>query len=367
MNGYLADFDEIHAIVTYNYCHLENKNIEPLYISNKYKPLVYSCKEDVEYTRILLRYFADLQNDHSIISFSTFYGIECGLKLLEGKIFVDKIYDKKLYNVFKEKDEILKVDTIDSLQWINENKKYTCASTDTSRISRTVNRIISDPFPIERTLLIRSGNDIKESRFKFSEISFSPLKNYSRVINDKIGYIALNSMMYEFSDFTNEFFQVKDLPYLIIDVRNNMGGNSGTSEKIFTYLIKEPQKASVSEAIIQPNKDRYRGKLVLLTDVKTASAAESFVLDIKESGNSVIIGSPTSGDTGNRPRKFETKKGTSFIIPTHKPPQISPKGFPMEGIGIPPNYIVEPNINDFLNDIDTVVEFVLKKINNDEL
>jgi hypothetical protein len=39
----------------------------------------------------------------------------------------------------------------------------------------------------------------------------------------------------------------------------------------------------------------------------------------------------------------------------------------MEGTGIPPDYAVETNINDFLNDTDTVLECALKKINNDEL
>ena len=52
---------------------------------------------------------------------------------------------------------------------------------------------------------------------------------------------------------------------------------------------------------MQPEADAYKGKIYLLTDTYTLSAAESFTLDMKESGNVTLIGEATGGDTGNGP------------------------------------------------------------------
>ncbi len=96
----------------------------------------------------------------------------------------------------------------------------------------------------------------------------------------------------------------------------------------------------------------------------TFSAAESFALDIKESGNAILIGSATAGDTGNSPKTFHTTNGIYFRLPTRQPSK-SPKGFPMEGIGISPDYKVEQTVSDFMNSHDTVLDFTIALITKD--
>lgn len=49
-----------------------------------------------------------------------------------------------------------------------------------------------------------------------------------RIINDSIGYINIMSMMDPVTDeFAKAYQTISNLPYLIIDIRNNGGGNSG--------------------------------------------------------------------------------------------------------------------------------------------
>lgn len=156
--------------------------------------------------------------------------------------------------------------------------------------------------------------------------------------------------------FVSEFNKVRNLPYLIIDVRNNEGGNSGNGRELARYFIHEDQPHCVDNKIISPVDDAYQGKVVLLTSPMTFSAAESFVIDMKESGNIILIGEPTAGDTGNRPKTFKTSSGICFRIPT-APPSVSPKGFPLEGIGVAPDYLVSQTVSDFINDKDTQLEF----------
>lgn len=97
-------------------------------------------------------------------------------------------------------------------------------------------------------------------------------------------------------DFKAVYPKVKDLPYLIIDVRRNGGGNSMNGVNICKYFIREAQPHCVSKSyIMQPEADAYKGKIYLLTDTYTLSAAESFTLDMKESGNVTLIGEATGG------------------------------------------------------------------------
>ena len=100
--------------------------------------------------------------------------------------------------------------------------------------------------------------------------------------------------------------------------------------------------------------------LFLLTSNYTFSAAESFAIDLKESGNAILVGEVTAGDTGCRPENFVSKYGIWFRIPT-KEPSLSPKGFPMEGVGIEPHYKVKQTADDFFNNKDTAVEFILNE------
>jgi carboxyl-terminal processing protease len=255
MEDYIIDFDKIIQIVNDNYCHFENKNIDPIELSNKYKLLVTTCKNNTEYTKTLLEYFSELKNDHSRIQ-SQYYGVNFNflLKIVEGKIFVDKI--NKADCLIEEKSQIIEIDHIPALEWIKNNKKYISASTENSQIVRTVQSILVTMFPIKRTLLIKRSNDIKEVTVNLKELDNSIFiedkRVFSNVINERVGYITLNSMMGELSEFVSEYSTVKDLPYLIVDVRKNGGGHSGLSEKISSYLIKKPQKASVSGLIMMP-------------------------------------------------------------------------------------------------------------------
>lgn len=99
------------------------------------------------------------------------------------------------------------------------------------------------------------------------------------------------------------FWTLTNLPYLIVDVRCNGGGNSNNGRLIAEYLLKEPQEHCVGGKII-PQSNAYKGKLFLLTSNHTFSAAESFTIDMKESGYVTLVGEKTAGNTGYAPKNF---------------------------------------------------------------
>ena len=125
------------------------------------------------------------------------------------------------------------------------------------------------------------------------------------LIKEKISKLTYSKFAYN---------QIKDLPYLIIDVRGNGGGNSRYGRLICEYLIRKPQPHCLSpDKNMTPQNSAYKGKMYLLTSHFTFSAAESFVLDMRESGNAILIGEPTGGDTGNGPKRFKTNNN-KFIF-----------------------------------------------------
>ena len=368
-NQFINDFTEINKTIKRKYTHLENKhiNIDSLFLV--YSEKLKAVKTNDEYKNLLLEYFAELKNGHSSVFLSPTYSIDCRAKLIENRVFIDRIGKSLIDTGIKEKDEILSVDSVPILEWLKQQEKFVGASTDEDRLNRAVKRIFFGYLEGKRTLLLKTQTDEKVVTLSFvknnDNIKGADTNNYiiSDAINDSIGYITINSMMGNVADeFKQAFEKLRTKPILIIDIRNNGGGNSNISEQITQYLIKQKQKACVSRWPLFPEKNHYEGKLIVLIGVNTFSAAESFALDLKESGNAVFFGSGTGGDTGNHPQTFTTKYHTSFRFPTRKPAQISPKGYPMEGIGVKPDFTVYQTVEDYLNDVDTVLEFTIHKV-----
>ena len=360
-NQFIDDFTEINKVVKEKYTHLENKHINIDSLFFVYSEKVKVAKTNDEYKNLLLEYFAELKNGHSGVYITPTYYIDCVARLVENRVFIDRV-GRSLDSVeMSVKDEILSVDNVPILEWLKQQEKFVGASTDEYRLNKAVRRIFFGYSEGTRTLILKTPDDEKV-------VTLSFVKNYnnvikSSIINDSIGYIAINSMMGNVvAEFKQAFEELRIKPVLIVDIRNNEGGNSGNSEQITSFLIKQKQDACVSRKILVPETNHYKGKLIVLIGINTFSAAESFALDLKESGNAVLIGSITGGDTGNGPQNFTTKYGTSFRFPTRKPAQVSPKGFPMEGIGIRPDFTVYQTVDDYLKNVDTVLEFAINKV-----
>lgn len=354
------DFNEIAAIVKDNYSLAESKNLNLDSICDLYAIRVKDISSPKEYGEMLEEFFASLQVGHSFI-YLKHYTVGTFPTVIHDSIFINKPNYTMTRAGLRDKDRVIAVNGEPVIDWMNRNEKYVSASTPLNRRLFTAANIFKSLSDTIRNYTVCRGNDTIEVKLPLvinDSIPSSVLaKTDSKVFNDSIGYLAINTMMDGvIESFVSEFNKVRNLPYLIIDVRNNEGGNSGNGRELARYFIHEDQPHCVDNKIISPVDDAYQGKVVLLTSPMTFSAAESFVIDMKESGNIILIGEPTAGDTGNRPKTFKTSSGICFRIPT-APPSVSPKGFPLEGIGVAPDYLVSQTVSDFINDKDTQLEF----------
>jgi carboxyl-terminal processing protease len=369
---YVSDFQKVSDNVNDNYTHLKTKNIDGKLLQSQYLDLVKNAKSNIEYGEILIRYFAELRNSHSNAIFNKYY-IDCSAALIENRLFIAYVGDKLFVdNGVKEKDEIVKINDKPVQDFLKEREKYVSGSTEWHRKYLNVSSVFSSYFEENRTYSIQTKDGLKEISVHFSDKPIevkqqtkSPVtsKAESKILNDKVAYIDISGMTSSVvEDFVKAYNSVEKYPNLIVDLRKNTGGNSGNSEKIVEYFISQKQTACVSRRSLKPQENAYKGKLYVLTSVFTCSAAESFAIDLLESGNTTFVGMPTAGDTGNQPKFYNSKLGYSYWFPSRKTPQISPKGFAMEGESIKPHHVVARTISDYLAGNDTILNFTLNLI-----
>lgn len=103
----------------------------------------------------------------------------------------------------------------------------------------------------------------------------------------------------------------------------------------------------------QPKPEAYAGRLILLTDRVTGSAAEDFVVPFKDNGRALIIGETTNGSTG-QPYFFDFGDGIQIGIGTKR--AFMPSGAEFEGIGITPDITVPLRREDLYAGTDFVLE-----------
>lgn len=360
------DFEEICEITSEHYSLYRSKSLNMDSLRQVFSARIRDhVKSKTDYGQLLQEYFAALEVGHSFVHFKNYMATGIPV-MIHDSLFICAPDEYLRKAGFEDKDRVLAVDGLPGKEWLDGQEKYIPASTAPAKRLLAARKLFKSFTDSIRTYQVVRGEDTLSLSLTLKREESFPVQSGSKVewkvLHDSIGYIAINSMMDSVvDDFVKAYWQVASLPYLVVDVRSNGGGNSHNGMMLCQYLIKKGQNHCVSGASMNPTPDAYKGRLYLLTSPFTFSAAESFVLDMKESGNAVLVGEPTAGDTGNNPRRFKTSHGVCFTIPTREP-ALSFGNFPMEGVGIPPHYCLSQTVSDFLQDKDTQLDFVISMI-----
>ena len=360
--NFAEDFKSIHDIVLENCSLSKHKDYD---LDSIYKSFANRITNEsmtkADYGLLLREYFAALRIGHAGVML-TLHSAEYYPTIVENRLFVEKPNAHFTNNGFIYKDEIIAINNTPINQYVESMAKYTSASTDAYKTHLTQCRIFTSfTDSLIHCDVRRNGDTLKLKLPLTSSILSNTPKAHYKILRDSIGYVCIESMMDNVvEDFKQAYNQVCSLPYLIIDVRGNGGGNSNNGRLIAEYLLKEPQEHCVG-GNITPQSNAYSGKLFLLTSNHTFSAAESFTIDLKESGYVTLVGEETAGDTGCAPKNFTSKYGICFRIPTREA-HFSPKGFPMEGVSIKPHHEVKQTLPDFFDNKDTAIEYVLNEL-----
>lgn len=244
---------------------------------------------------------------------------------------------------------ITKPDILNGLKIIDNTEKITFTFEDSQ--NKIVNVDIKEMKynDINKNLVIDNYNDKNIPLYmknKNKEYWFEYLEDKN------ILYFKYNSCMEmkdkPFKEFSKELLEVLDknnVKKLVVDMRDNGGGNSSILES----FIKEVKKRDIN------NKKR----LFVIVGRKTFSSAILNSIDFRNETNAIFLGEPTGGKPNHYGEvKFIKLPNTKMEV------SYSTKYFTSSKDDTPsfmPDEIIEPSIPDFLNKKDSIMENILRR------
>ena len=233
---------------------------------------------------------------------------------------------------------------------------------------------------------------------KAKESSDKKKNSYRDIAQYNAFLIKLNDWVpvEEIKKFCSEAFKEiheQKVSNLIIDIRNNPGGNSDCAEAFTEYLTEKPYRlfeevkaklskqfcnrfgAKVSDEMMgtifskkvplrqpKPNPLRFKGQTFLLIGVRSTSTSTAFAAAMKHFDIGILV--------GEEPAEPLTCYGNAFdyMLPNCGLKASSAcqvyvfPGSKNDGRGVLPNYEVKQNPQDTTKGVDTVLEFTLNLI-----
>lgn len=147
-----------------------------------------------------------------------------------------------------------------------------------------------------RKVIVTPAPGAREAEFKRHDWAWQRRERVEAASKGRFGYLHLRAMAAaDIADFARDFYTVYDREGLIIDVRQNNGGNidSIVIEKLLRRAWNYQQDRS--ERRIWNMQAAFRGHIVVLMDAGTYSDGETFSEGMRRLGLATLVGKRTSG------------------------------------------------------------------------
>lgn len=191
-----------------------------------------------------------------------------------------------------------------------------------------------------------------------------------QILENNIGYIYCSSFSNGIGDgnLDQTLNELSLCDGLIIDVRNNGGGNLTTAQKLASRFTNEKTLvgymchktgpghndfSSPKEVYIEPSDGiRWQKKVAVLTNRRSYSATNDFVNSMQQFPNVTVIGDKTGGGSG---LPFSSEIPNGWSIRFSASPMFDPQMNQLE-FGIEPDIKVNMNSEDMQRGKDTIIE-----------
>lgn len=359
---------------TFPFISEEEKNI----FSDKFKSIIENCGDlpETELVKNIRLIIASLENTHTN---------------LEEKEKMEFYLEKPIFykaNKFWVEDngvilEVISVDGIAIDDLIQDKMKECGGGTIDYKITTALRSLVSSKTSRSVVVGVKRENETSDLNIDFvgkrdSAVPVTSKRFVSgKMLDQQIGYLQIKS----WSNHVNfDGKNVADLveeelepltasKFLIIDVRENGGGNSSLAEKLAGRFIKNvthygtvlKRQARKNELVsskleLKPQGDFLDKKVVVLTGPKCLSSNEMFIMMMKDTGIAETIGQTTGGGSGN-PKSFEISlKGKTYMLTVSSWRMIRNNGSNLESVGIEPNLPVAITSEDIVNHRDIELE-----------
>ncbi|MDR2971405.1 MAG: peptidase S41 [Bacteroidales bacterium] len=380
-------------------------NIDSLYLA--YLPKVEQVTNRHEYFRVLNAFMAHFNEGHTFIYAEEHPDAPPPVEVInfDEKIIVSNIA-KSMADKVPIGSEIIKVNHIPVIDFLKDSiSPYIAASNSHWKFDKSVNAILYG-VPQSAVKIIVKTPEGKENEIEMirgikeemvNTTTFSPIN--IKIINEDIGYIHLASCFLQYVNEIDSVIlswvpQLRDCKGLIIDIRGNRGGGSRawmmvaaclteSINNLGTYYSRKhvPAYKKWGENIPQ-YKDYYLGTvmeeikhppiktnipdslqlhqpLIIISGPFVASASESFLALMKETGRATVIGTPSVGVL-TEPMSIPLSEDFEARIAIIK--YINPDGTDSNLTGILPDIEVKPNYDAYLKGQDNVLERAIEEL-----
>lgn len=363
-------------------------------------PNLVNTQSDEEFGQKLQLFAHLLKDGHTSINYSADVAYApISQKRIGDKVFITGVYsDEYSQKGVRQGTELVAIDDMPVIEYGNQYVvPYIPSSTQQWSETYPFNSInLTKGYrgdPVKLTFKNKEGHvfEITDNRQSPWGIVNPDMTIQFDSLPGNIGLLRIPSFQTQYfnTQAFGDLFEQKIMPTdgLIIDIRDNTGGNSQVGDLIMMLLATDtiPQASwetpqyeaayaswgrqweqeSIEEDSIVPfcishpnNMPKYDKPIILLVNGSTFSAAENFAVLFRNAKRGKIIGTPTGGSTGN-PILFDLGWGYTGKICTRH--ERLADGTEFIGVGIQPDVVVEETESViFGKDKDNVIAAALK-------
>ncbi len=396
----VAGLSKLWSEAKYNFAyfdHVPDLDWDKLYLD--YLPKIRATRSTADYVRVLKRFCAQLHDGHTDV-YPTDAALADSLNrrppiravLIGEQVFVQEVQHDSLERTgIRPNLEIVSVDGLSVRDYADRYvRPYVSASSPQNlAVDTYVYDLLRGPKDRPVTLVFRDKTGATFSRTLprsgYSKLRPTPDFQF-KLLPGNVAYVQLNSFDSDRAQngFKAAFDSIAATNALILDVRQNGGGNSDYGWNILGYLTDKPMKTgSYASRLYSPlrrargegvvfepvetdgggwpanGKQLYTKPVVVLIGGQTFSAAEDFAVVFDAMKRGTLMGEPTGGSTG-QPLNFTLPGGVGARVCTKR--DMYPDGTEWNGIGILPTIPVKPTAADFQIGRDTVLEAALVQL-----
>jgi len=386
----IAGLSKLWSEIKFNFINFDlvpDVNPDSLYM--EFLPKVRATTSTLEYYKLLQNFCVQFNDGHTEVDFpKELRGVIRGrvpiqTRLVEGKVIITKVYDEKL--TLKGIQPGIEITNVDGFEVKEYAEKFIIPYWTTNSPhgrDRTIYEYAFLRGQVNKPVKIKCKNSAGEifnvmlPRLKRIPVKWEPV--VYRPLQNNIGYVNIKSFYDDeiVALFDSVFTQIKETDGLIIDLRENGGGNGRVGWNILGYFTNKPfQIFKWKSRLYRPiwrawgrseemyeekpvmkmadEKKYYSKSVVVLTRDRTASMAENFCVGFKILNRGKIVGGPTMGSSGT-PLAFPLPGGGRAKVVTTR--STYPDGEEFIGIGVKPDIEVYPTIEDFRIGKDRILD-----------
>jgi len=241
--------------------------------------------------------------------------VPVSFKIIDNKAVITGFLDDSLAKVddLRIGDVIEKVDDKTINDILQEKLKYIHGSNYNTKLRNTYWAIFNGSTDSVKISLSRNGILSDKIIHRYFYKDFKPkneIKEKYKILDGNIGYINTAAPI-EMSDIEKMMSDMKQTKTIIIDMRISISQSPLIARRLFQKNIEfakltEPDLSYPGRFtwkktdIISPIKNEYyNGKVIVLVNESTQSAAEYFTMLLQKGDNVTTIGSQTAGADGN--------------------------------------------------------------------